>query len=67
MDTSGAFRLDTKGVTENSYGETYHRRDYSERDKQSLLDAMSETFGSDKEAWNDLRRRERMAQACYDV
>ena len=67
MDTPDAFRLETKGVAENSYRATDYRRDYSERDKQSLLDAMSETFGSDKEAWNDLRRRERMAQAMYDV
>ena len=67
MDTPAAFRLDTKVVTEDSYGETNYRRNYSERDKQSILAAMSETFGSDKEAWNDLRRRERMAQACYEV
>jgi hypothetical protein len=66
MDTPDAFRLETKGVAENSHRETDYRRDYSERDKQSLLDAMSETFGSDKEAWNDLRRRERMAQAMYE-
>ena len=66
MDTPDSFRLDTKGVTENSYGEANYRRNYSERDKQSILDALSETFGSDKEAWNDLRRRERMAQIMYE-
>ena len=64
MDTPDALRLDTDSV--NQYWETYHRRDYTERDKQSILEAMSETFGSDKEAWDDLRRRERMAQIMYE-
>ena len=40
---------------------------YDLEDPQSLLESLSTTFGSHKEAWNDLRRRERMAQACYDV
>ena len=65
MDTPDTFWLDTD--PDDSYWEAYYRRDYTERDKQSLLEAMSETFGSDKEAWNDLRRRERMAQIMYEI
>ena len=65
MDTPDAFWLDTN--PDDSYWEAYYRRDYTDRDQQSLLEAMSSSFGSDKEAWNDIRRRERMAQAMYDV
>ena len=64
MDTPDAFWLDTD--PDDNYWEAYYRRDYSEGDKHSILEAMSETFGSDEEAWNDLRRRERMAQAMYE-
>jgi hypothetical protein len=47
--------------------ETNYRRDYLEGDEQSLLHIMCESFGSEKEARNDLARRKRMAQAMYDV
>ena len=65
MDTPDTFWLNTN--PDDNYWEAYYRRDHTDRDQQSLLEAMSETFGSDEEAWNDIRRRERMAQACYDV
>ena len=65
MDTPDTLRLEAD--PDDEYWEAYHRRDYTDRDQQSLLEAMSETFGSPEEAWNDIRRRERMAQACYDV
>ena len=64
MDTPDTFWLDTG--PQDTYWEAYYRRDYSEGDKQSLLEAMSETFGSDEEAWDDLRRRERLAQVIHD-
>jgi len=64
MDTPDTFWLDTN--PDDNYWEAYYRRDYSERDKQSILEAMSETFRSDKEAWDDLRRRERMEQIMYE-
>ena len=65
MDFEGKARLETNSI--DSYGEAYYRRDYSDGDKQSILEAMREGFGSDKEAWDDLRRRERMAQIMYDI
>ncbi len=64
MDTPDALRLEADPIDYN--GEAYYRRDYTERDRQSILEALSTTFGSDKEAWNDLRRRERMAQIMYE-
>tara|TARA_R100001440_G_scaffold71222_1_gene94095 strand:- start:362 stop:559 length:198 start_codon:yes stop_codon:yes gene_type:complete len=47
--------------------ETNYRRDYIEGDRSSLLQIMCESFGSEKEARNDIARRERMAQAMYDI
>ena len=32
-----------------------------------LLEVMCEMFDDKEKAWDDIRRRERMAQACYDV
>ena len=63
MDTPDTFWLDTN--PDDNYWEAYYRRDYTDSDKQSLLEAMSETFGSDEEAWDDLRRRERLAQVIH--
>ena len=47
--------------------ETNYRRDYIEGDRSSLLQIMCESFGSEEEARNDIARRERMAQAMYDI
>ena len=46
--------------------ETNYRRDYIDGDKYSLLASMCEMFDDKEEAWNDIRRRERLEQACYD-
>ena len=46
--------------------QTNYRRDYIDGDKYSLLQTMCEMFDDKEEAWNDIRRRERMEQACYD-
>ena len=64
MDTPDTFWLDTD--PDDNYWEAYYKRDYTERDKLSLLEAMSKTFGSDEEAWDDLRRRERLSQIMYE-
>ena len=45
--------------------ETNYRRDYIDGDRYSLLQSMCEMFDDKKEAWNDIRRRERLEQACY--
>ena len=47
--------------------EANYRRDYIEGDRSSLLQIMCESFGSEEEARNDIARRERMAQAMYDI
>ena len=65
MDTTDAFWLDSN--EDDTYWEAYYRRDHTDLDQQSLLEAMSKTFRSDKEAWNDLRRRERLSQIMYEI
>ena len=64
MDTPDTFWLGTD--PDDNYWEAYYKRDYTERDKLSLLEAMSKTFRSDEEAWDDLRRRERLSQIMYE-
>jgi len=56
----------TEWEKEKNRRKTSGRRAYSERDRQSICEALSKTFRSDKEAWNDIRRRERMAEAMYE-
>ena len=46
--------------------ETNYRRDYIDGDRYTLLQTMCEMFDDKEEAWNDIRRRERMEQACYE-
>ena len=46
--------------------ETNYRRDYIDGDRYSLLASMCEMFDDKEEAWNDIRRRERLEQACYE-
>ena len=65
MDTPDVFWLDTD--PDDSYWEAYYRRDHTDRDEQSVLEAMCEAAGSNKEAWDAFRRDQRMAQAMYEV
>ena len=63
MDSYESFECQTQ--SDNYDWETNYRRDYIDGDKYSLLASMCEMFDNKKEAWNDIRRRERLEQACY--
>ena len=64
MDSEDTFQSQ---IEQDHYDwETNYRRDYIDGDKYSLLESMLDVFDDKKEAWNDIRRRERMEQACYD-
>ena len=64
MDSDDSFQSQ---IEQDHYDwETNYRRDYIDGDKYSLLQSMCEMFDDKEEAWNDIRRRERMEQACYD-
>ena len=63
MDSYESFECQTE--SDHYDWETNYRRDYIDGDKYSLLRSMCEMFDDKKEAWNDIRRRERLEQACY--
>ena len=43
------------------------RRDSVERHWNGYCSSFSETTGSDEAVRDDIRRRQRMAEACYDI
>ena len=65
MDTDNTLWLE--GVINDLYGEASYQRDGIEGYWDGYSSEFSETFGSDQEVRNDIARRERMAEACYDV
>ena len=65
MDTTNTLWLDA--VINDLNREASHRRDSTKRYWDGYCSPISDTTGSDKKAWDDIRRRERMAEACYEV
>ena len=65
MDLTNTLWLDA--FINDELREGGYRRDRIERTWIGYSSEFSETTGSDKAAWDDIRRRERMAKACYDV
>ncbi len=64
MDTDDSFQSQIE--QDHHDWETNYRRDYIDGDRYSLLESMCEMFDDKEKAWDDIRRRERMEQACYD-
>ena len=65
MDIKDTLRLEayiTDELREGGY-----RRDRIKRYWDGYSSEVSDTTGSDQKAWDDIRRRERMAEACYEV
>ena len=65
MDTFHTLRLAT--ILTDEFREGGYRRDRIKRHWDGYCSTISDTTGSDQKAWDDIRRRERMAEACYDV
>jgi hypothetical protein len=65
MDPANISWLDSH--PDDNYWEAYHRRDNSEGDRDIDSPCIPEDFDDNEDAWNDIRRRERVAEACYDV
>ena len=65
MDTSDALRLETDIA--DCLREGGYRRDRIERYWDGYIPTFFACTGTDQAAWNDIRRRERMAEACYDI
>ena len=65
MDTKDTLRLGT--IIADELREGGYRRDRIKRTWDGYSSEFLQTTGSDQEAWDDIRRRERMAEACYEV
>ena len=65
MDLTDTLWLDA--YITNEIREGGYRRDRLKRDWDGYSSSFSETIGSDEAVRDDIRRRERMAEACYDV
>ena len=65
MDTTNTLWLDS--VINDLDMKASHKRDSTERYWNGYSSSISETTGSDEAVRDDIRRRERMAEACYDV
>ena len=50
---------------EDTYWEAYHRRTDTEGDWDRDCPCIPADFDDNEDAWNDIRRRERMAEAMY--
>ena len=64
MDIANILWLDSK--PHDSYWETSYRRSYLEGDEFGSSDNIPPDFDDNEDAWNDKRRRERLAEAIYD-
>jgi hypothetical protein len=64
MDPANISWLESE--TEDTYWEAYHRRSDSEGDRDRSSDDVPPDFDDNEDAWNDLRRRERLAEVEYD-
>ena len=66
MDTTNTLWLDAY-INDLEVREANHRRDSTERCWDGYCPRFFEDTGTDESAWNDIRRRERMAEACYEI
>ena len=65
MDTDNTLWLET--VINDLHREASYKRDSTERYWNGYSSSISETTGSDEAVRDDIRRRERMAEAMYEV
>jgi len=64
MDLANILWLDSE--PDDNYWETYHRRSDIEGDRVRDFYDVSEMFDGNENAWSDLGRHERLAEAMYD-
>ncbi len=65
MDFKNTLWMDT--LIADLYRQSRYRRNSSQRDWDGYSSEVLDTTGSDEAVRNDIGRRERMAEACYDV
>ena len=64
MDIANILWLDSN--PEDNYWETSYRRSYPEGDCVSDCYGVSDMFDGNENAWDDLARHERLAEAMYE-
>ena len=64
MDSTDPLQLDPEAT--DSDWEAYYRRNHPDRDWYRNFDVVPAWADDNEIAWDDIRRRERMAQAIYD-
>ena len=65
MDSANTLWLDA--VINDLYGEAGYRRSDPEGDRAGSSDDVLQMLGLNKEARDDFRREQRLAEACYEV
>ena len=65
MDPTDTRQLET--LDKDYYWERFHRRNDPESSWYSLSDDLSEDFGTNQDTGDDVARKERMAEACYEL
>ena len=65
MDPSDPRQLET--IDDDGYWETFHRRNNPESAWYDTFDEVPEDFGTNQDTGDDVARKERMAQACYEI
>ena len=65
MDTFHTLRLAT--ILTDEFREGGYRRDRIKGYWDGYIPIFSSLSGTDKAAWDDIRRKERMGEACYEV
>ena len=65
MDTDATLWLET--LINDLYGEAGYRRSDPEGDRDGYSDDVLQMLGLNKEARDDFRREQRLAEACYEV
>ena len=65
MDTQDTLRLAT--ILTDEFREGGYRRDRIKGYWDGYIPTFFTCTGTDQAAWDDIRRKERMAEACYDI
>ena len=65
MDTTNTLWLDS--LINDLDREARNRRNSPQGYWDGYISPFSQSPGTDEGAWDDIRRRERMAEACYDL
>jgi len=65
MDFDDLLWMETSPADSN--WEAYYRRDSLEGDRVRDFYNVTEMFDGNENAWYAIERRERMAEACYDI